>query len=392
MKKLIVQPLMESGISTVIVIDALDECKDDQPASALLSVLGRFVEEIPKVKFFITSRPEPRILNGIRLLLLAEATDVFVLHEVVPDQVDSDIQLFYKHYFSEIRSRHHWLGNWPTKEQLDLLCGRAAGLFVYAMATVRFIGWQLGKDPKRRLDLLIQSQEGRLEGKTKLRADMTLDSLYATIFHEAFGEDDDPEYDSKVRSVIGALVLATNPLSPSAIAELLGLCLGDIFPLLSSLHSLLILSEEINVPVQPFHKSFFYFITDPSRCSDPRFYIPPDNHIHLFLHCLKLMGNSLKKNMCSIPDHFLNSEIDDLAERIKASGIRGALEYACRSWFKHLILTEHHTSDALSALRDFLENGFIFWLEVLSVLGVVGIAFRALGATLRWLNQVCLDP
>ncbi|KAF9778476.1 hypothetical protein BJ322DRAFT_1014775, partial [Thelephora terrestris] len=40
MDKLIVQPLVESAISTVIVIDALDECKDDEPASAILSVLG----------------------------------------------------------------------------------------------------------------------------------------------------------------------------------------------------------------------------------------------------------------------------------------------------------------------------------------------------------------
>ena len=85
MDKLIVQPLMKSAISTVIVIDALDECKDDEPASAILSVLGQFVNKIPKVKFFVTGRPEPRIRNGFRLPLLAEATDVFVLHEVEPE-------------------------------------------------------------------------------------------------------------------------------------------------------------------------------------------------------------------------------------------------------------------------------------------------------------------
>ncbi|KAF9644971.1 hypothetical protein BDM02DRAFT_3076022, partial [Thelephora ganbajun] len=61
MKKLIAEPLEESGISTVIVIDALDECKDVEPASAILSVLGQFVSEIHKVKFFLTGRPEPRI-------------------------------------------------------------------------------------------------------------------------------------------------------------------------------------------------------------------------------------------------------------------------------------------------------------------------------------------
>ena len=61
MDKLIIQPLVKSGISTVIVIDALDECEDDEPASAILSVLGQFVYKIPRVKFFVTGRPEPRI-------------------------------------------------------------------------------------------------------------------------------------------------------------------------------------------------------------------------------------------------------------------------------------------------------------------------------------------
>ena len=38
--KLIVQPLRKSAISAVIIIDALDECEDEEPASAILSVLG----------------------------------------------------------------------------------------------------------------------------------------------------------------------------------------------------------------------------------------------------------------------------------------------------------------------------------------------------------------
>ena len=40
MEKLIVKPLTKSAISTVIVIDALDECKDEEPASLILSVIG----------------------------------------------------------------------------------------------------------------------------------------------------------------------------------------------------------------------------------------------------------------------------------------------------------------------------------------------------------------
>ena len=110
--------------------------------------------EIPKVKFFVTGRPEPRIREGFRLPLLAEATDIFVLHEVEPSQVDRDIRLFFRHSFSELRSRRRGLDNWPTEEQLDLLCERAAGLFVHAVATIRFVD-QRNNNPKRQLDRLM---------------------------------------------------------------------------------------------------------------------------------------------------------------------------------------------------------------------------------------------
>ena len=122
MSKLIVQPLVESAISTIIIIDALDECEDEEPASAILSVLGQFIAQIPKVKFFVTGRPEPCIQKGFRLPLLANITDVFVLHEVEPSQVNNDIQLFFKHKFSQLMSNQCRLDGWPTEEQLGLLC------------------------------------------------------------------------------------------------------------------------------------------------------------------------------------------------------------------------------------------------------------------------------
>ena len=67
MQRLLIQPLLSADISTVIVIDALDECKDGDPESAILLVLGKLVSEIPKVKFFVTSRPEAHISSGPRL-------------------------------------------------------------------------------------------------------------------------------------------------------------------------------------------------------------------------------------------------------------------------------------------------------------------------------------
>jgi len=390
MEKFIVDPLRSADISTFIVIDALDECKDEDPESAILLVLGQSVSRIPRVKFFITSRPEAHIMSGFRGPLLKESTDVFILHEVERSIIDDDIRYFFKYELSRISNRRGGSDGWPTDEQLDSLCRRAAGFFVYAVATVNFLDHHL-RDPSYQLDAIMQSPESTsYEGETELKVYNSLDSLYMSIFQKSFRKNKAKD-DDMVRSILSAAVLVTNPLPPSAIATLTGFSCNQVRRLLELIQSLLILPEDPDHPVQPFHKSFPDFITDPARCIDPRFHVSPDYHIELVLRCLELMGKSLKKNMCSIPDYALNSEVEDLSRRIEVSGIRGALEYACRSWYRHLIVMEHRTSDVVSALCEFLEKRFVFWLEVLSILGAVGEAARALIATTKWLKEVCSE-
>ncbi|KAF9646358.1 hypothetical protein BDM02DRAFT_3188908 [Thelephora ganbajun] len=385
MDKLIVRPLKESDISTVIVIDALDECRDEEPASAILSVLGQFVSRIPKVKFFVTGRPEPRIREGFRLPLLAEATDVFILHDVEPGLINNDIRLFFKQSFLELARRQQELDDWPTKEQLDLLCERAAGLFAYAAATIKFVD-RRGNDPKKQLDCLLRSPKSSARvGRTKLKENTTLDSLYMSILQEAF-DDDDPEDDHEIRSVISAVILAANPLSPSAIATLLGFGAKEVFLRLSSVHSLLILQENADSPVRPFHKSFPDFIVDQTRCINQRFHISSRNHhVELLVGCLNLMNQTLEKNMCNLPDGVANSEVPDLCERTERY-IDSALQYACKSWHKHLGEHTVRTPEITSTLHRFLEKKFLFWLEVLSVLGATRGAVDALEAATKWLE------
>ena len=105
MGKLIVEPLRSADLSTVMVVDVLDECKDEGPSSVVLSVLGQLVDQIPWVKFFTTRRPEPRIKTGFRLPLLVDVTDVFTLHNVHPLLINNYIRLFLKHGLSKLAQR-----------------------------------------------------------------------------------------------------------------------------------------------------------------------------------------------------------------------------------------------------------------------------------------------
>ena len=409
MEMLIVEPLSSSNISTVIIIDALDECLDKEPQSAILSVMGQLVERIPNVKFFITGRPEPHIQFGFRLELLKPLTDVFILHEVESSIINTDIQLFLEHGLSKLAKRHGIEQDvWPTDEHLDMLCERAAGLFVYAAATLKFLDHAF-TPPDKQLDIIMTAPKSTShEGKAKVRSSVTLtsfdhfapsaggsvetlDSLYLSCLQSAFdgmGADDD----EKVRSVIGAIILAVNPLTPSAIATLIDLGKQEVMGILRLIQSLLKFPEDPNSPVFPFHKSFPDFITDPLRCPNKRFHISPrTGHSQLALNCFKLMKNSLKQNILSLPDHVLNSEVGDLETRIK-NQICAALEYACKSWHNHLTEAREDVAAVESMLHSFLKKGFLAWLEVLSVIGAARDAVIALEKLITWLQEVCFSP
>jgi len=391
MEKLIVTPLKEGGISTVIVIDALDECTDNEPQSAILSVMGRLVGEIPGVKFFITGRPEPCIQSGFRLKLLRPLTKIFVLHMVKHSIINEDIQQFLKTQLSDLAHRFQ-LAKWPSDEHINLLCQRAAGLFVYAVATVKFLDHK-AYPPEQRLNMITALPEcTTYEGETQFKVNTTLDSLYTSILQMAldFGGED-PELDSEVRSIIGTVVLLVNPLSPSAVAELIGLEAKQVKMILTLVQSLLVLDEDPNSPVKTFHKSFPDFITDSSRCLNKKFYICPGTlHHELTMNCLRLMNSVLKPNLLSLPDYALNQEVKDLADKVK-DHISPALEYACGSWYHHFtkIRKGEDITCVLDTLRTFLRQNFLPWLEVVSVLGITRGAAVALRELIRWLQEVC---
>ena len=392
MTELIVEPLSLLGVSTVIVIDALDECADEEPQSAILSVMGRLVDQIPNIKFFITGRPEPRIQSGFRLELLQPLTNVFILHEVEPSIVNTDIRLFLEHGLSKLAKRSGIKEDvWPTDDHLDLLCKRAGGLFVYAVATLKFLDHAIIL-PSKRFDIIVKAPECTThEGKAKVRSSATLDSLYLSTFENAF-DGMDAEDDERTCLVIGTVILAVNPLSPSTIANLIGLEEQEVLNTLQLIQSLLKLPKDPDSPVLPFHKSFPDFITDPLRCPNERFQISPSTgHLKLTLSCLKLMNDSLEQNMLSLPDYALNSEVKDLEARTK-SCISVVLEYACKSWHNHLTEVRGDVTAVLPVLHSFMQERFLAWLEVLSVTGVARDAVVALEKLMLWLQEVCFRP
>lgn len=383
MEKFLVEPLQSSGVSTVVIIDALDDCRDENPDSTFLPVLGKSIPDVPGVKFFVTSRPEAHIVTGFCSSLQGLA-DVFILHEVKRSAVDNDIRCFLKHELSKLAQRRGGKEGWPEDKHLDQLCRRAAGFFVFATATVNFLNHRF-ESPWDQLDIIMDSPESTIhEGDSRLKSYRNLDSLYMSILRASFCENKAKD-DDIVRSVLAAVILADDPLSPPTVATLMSHDSSKVQRIVELIQSLLVLSTDLNQPIRIFHQSFPDFVTNDTRCTDRRFYISPDWHTELFTRCLDLIGKS-QKNMALLSLN-LPSKWEDLP-KIEVTDICDALRYACVSWYVHLIATSHPTPEALSALLDFLEEKFVFWLMVLGALGKGPFATYEV---VTWLSKVWPD-
>jgi hypothetical protein len=392
LEKLIVGPLSTTTISTLIIIDALDECKDEEPASAILSVLSRYVDDIPKVKFFITGRPEPQIRSGFRLKLLRPITEVLILHEVEPEVVDNDIKLFFQTQLSDLarnRSDCDLTDEWPSSSDIEVLCKKAAGFFIYASTVVKFVASKYNL-PTTRLALITSLPRTTIgEGKSGV------DQLYIKVLEEAFCDTctDDSQLYSHFRSVVGTVLLLFNPLSVNGLSELLKEShpSSGVPSIMRSLHSVLLVPANKGDPIQIFHKSFPDFLTDPQRCDDERFFINPSvHHQQIMLLCLDLMTERLKRNICGLDDFVSLDKVKDLPTCQKTH-IGDALGYACQFWTRHLVEIPSSSQDVEEvhkAINKFFTTQLLYWIEVLCLMGNLDVGVHAINDVHKWYTWV----
>jgi len=388
MEKIIVGPLKATRIRTLIVIDALDECKDEEPASAILSVLSRYMDKIPNVKFFITGRPEPRIRSGFRLESLRPITEVLRLHDVKCSSVDRDLKLFFKTRLTDIaktRSDCNFTEDWPSPSDINILCEKAAGFFIYASTVVKFVTSK-NHTPTEQLDRIVSLPHNTThEGRTGI------DLLYTQVLEQAVDDTDadSEEVYSRLRTVVGAVLLVLNPLSMTALSDLLKV--SSISTTLHSLHSLLLVPESTEDPIRAFHKSFPDFLMDPVRCKHEQLFVEPAvHHTEILLSCLNLMGERLKRNICNLEDCAVLSEVEDLATRQKFH-IGDALEYACQFWAKHLLrvpIGSPHAKEVQKAIDRFFRTHLLYWIEVLVIMGNLDVGVYAMNDVEQWYTLV----
>jgi hypothetical protein len=147
------------GISTVIVIDALDELSENEDEEqGLVSLLVSFSN---------------------RLDALTDET--FKLHCMEQSNVSRDIRSFYESLFRQlIASRRLQLTDWPSSDDLTILTDRTGSLFVYRATIIKFVGTPSRFNTLQRLRSILDFRHSSSQHYVLFQ---TTDLLYTQIIH-----------------------------------------------------------------------------------------------------------------------------------------------------------------------------------------------------------------
>jgi len=154
---------------------------------------------------------------------------------------------------------------------------------------------------------------------------------------------------------------------------------------IGSMGSLITGTADSQVPIRPFHASFYDFLTDKSRSK--KFFVNLSSiQRDVTFASLRVMERGLRFNICSLESSYLpNSAVSDLEKRVKES-ISPELSYSCRLWGAHLKATAFESSLAEEVQRFFDGERLLFWLEALALMKVLGGSTATLSCVADWLN------
>jgi hypothetical protein len=377
--KLIVEPLeavMREEIfhPCIIIIDALDECKEAHVISTILRALSEYASRIPPLRFCITSRPVANVVQGFRETGLMNDTSALVLHNIPLEISERDIRVYLEDRLSHTARVFSLPSSWPSKENSARLVEQSGRLFIFAATAARFIDDRQANDPEGQLERL----KSTTYASDKALPHFQLDRLYLEVLREAFPRISEVRRTrTRLKRVLGTIVLLFYPLGPDSLAALLSLKERAVRSTLLSLHSTVIVPDAGDECIRLIHPSSYDFLIDVNRCNDVNFVIDSRiQHTLLAEYCLQVL-QILSPDMCKIGDASLyNQEVLDLRKRIKKY-IPAHVQYACRHWVSHLASGGIH-DNVLDLLSRFCSTQLLNWLEVMSLLDELDSAIGAL--------------
>ncbi|KAL0945632.1 hypothetical protein HGRIS_014786 [Hohenbuehelia grisea] len=343
--------------SLVVIVGALDECRDEDETKSLLTTILSVASALP-IKWFITSRPEPHIRVEFESRTSEDQRSCILrLHEIEREVVSEDITRFLRHHFDRIKRYPHIPHDWPREWEIKKLATLSGTLFIYAATAMKYID----ENPLSRLRNLTESPMTAGEPMTG-----DIDDMYKHILCGAL--DTRPRKCEKQEILLSRRTLATilaarDPLPLSAIAQLLRASVADVRACLAKLHAVIHVPSNDDGVATIFHASFADYLSSRDRAAD--MHIDMETAFEdLAADVMGIMSLELKFNIFGCSSSYLpNTEQ-------KFSTISPALTYACMNWAHHVLMfPSDHIESVLSLVDKHLKENLLFWVEALAAIG-----------------------
>ncbi|KAH7174198.1 quinon protein alcohol dehydrogenase-like superfamily [Fusarium flagelliforme] len=336
------------GVRLILIIDSVDECEDSSEAVQFLRLLPSLGMFHPiEVRVLVVSRPEKHIsqvLDDPDLRVKKLVLEKIPFHVDFPDP--DDITRFLRHELDSITKRREFSHDWIKCEEMSQLIERAGGLFIYAATTCRFLdmtdddeiqGLRLGK---------------LIEGKTDHGTpEARLDEIYRKVLAFPTRNMSKDERDVVFKSLLKR---------------------EGIRKTLMDFRSILEVPPDDESAVSFFHMSFRDFLLTKERSGVDLFVDLAQVHRDLFLNCVAILNESLHQDICGLahPGTFASQIPKARVHEYIPQHIR----YSCLYWFDHLSKLSNlqpvlEFLDDDGEVYEFLSTKFLYWLEVLSLLG-----------------------
>jgi hypothetical protein len=348
--------------SYVLVVDALDECDDDNSIRIILELLAeaRSLKRV-RLRVFLTSRPEVPIRHSFYQLPEAERYYT-VLHNISPSIVDHDISIFLEHSLRLIGGKDGQDTDWPGRESIDSLVQGASGLFIWADTACRFIRDGLFAD--ERLHALLEG--GASAAGTP---EEHLDGIYINVLQNSiqpnYSQREKERVCSMIRDILGSVAALFSPLSVDSLSKLLVKPKQRVNRTLRDLHAILDIPDDDTRSLRLHHPSFRDFLLDKGRCRADFWVDQRQAHQMLAESCILLMSKALKRNICGLDAPGV------LATNVEKGRVDQHLpsevQYACLYWVQHLQKSGMQLHDD-GQVHQLLQVHLLHWLEALSLM------------------------
>lgn len=314
LQQLVLQPLnyifhsnpslfSSSSIFFLLLVDGLDECVGDSSQREVLNVLSEFLAGVLfPVRVLLSSRDEQTIRSAVTLgplksqaTLLALATEYHALN---------DIKILFETRFLEVKTTHserHISAEWPSRQDVEELVRRSAGLFVYADVAMKYIESPYNHPAESLQEILSVPDTNNLPFSE-------LDAMYALILHKV-----PPQNISCVRDILSAITVSKEKPSLSLCDELFDFRYNGKTDIFLRGH----LASVVNVPPNQtdslgfFHASFGDLLTDSTRLQQQNAHIffcdIPQAHAKTAIHWINLYTRRVDDTVVKVPDKSLSS-------------------------------------------------------------------------------------